>query len=70
MFKKYFFNTSWLMTDKVLRLFVGLFFRVYVARYPGPDKFGILQFAMCLVALFGVFAKLELDESLVSNTDQ
>jgi O-antigen/teichoic acid export membrane protein len=69
-FKKYFFNTGWLMADKVLRLFVGLFVGVYVARYLGPEKFGILSFAMSFVALFGAFAKLGLDGIVVRNAVQ
>ncbi len=69
-FKKYFFNTGWLMADKVLRLFVGLFVGVYVARYLGPEKFGTLQFAMSFVALFGAFAKLGLDGIVVRNAVQ
>ncbi|MDZ7760072.1 MAG: flippase [Desulfovermiculus sp.] len=69
-FKKYFFNTGWLMADKVLRLVVGLFVGVYVARYLGPDKFGILSFAMSFVALFGAFAKLGLNNIVVRNAVQ
>jgi O-antigen/teichoic acid export membrane protein len=69
-FKKYFFNTGWLMADKVLRLFVGLFVGVYVARYLGPEQFGLLNFAMSFVALFGAFAKLGLDGIVVRNAVQ
>jgi len=58
------------MADKVLRLFVGLFVGVYVARYLGPEKFGTLQFAMSFVALFGAFAKLGLDGIVVRNAVQ
>jgi O-antigen/teichoic acid export membrane protein len=66
-FRKYFFNTGWLMADKVLRLFVGLFVGVYVARYLGPERFGVLNFAMSFVALFGAFATLGLDGIVVRN---
>jgi O-antigen/teichoic acid export membrane protein len=69
-FRKYFFNTGWLMADKVLRLFVGLFVGVYVARYLGPERFGVLNFAMSFVALFGAFAKLGLDGIVVRNAVQ
>jgi O-antigen/teichoic acid export membrane protein len=69
-FKKYFFNTGWLMADKVLRLIVGLFVGVYVARYLGPEQFGILSFAMSFVALFGAFAGLGLDGIVVRNAVQ
>lgn len=66
-FKRYFFNTGWLMADKVLRLGMGLFVGVYVARYLGPEKFGLLNFAMSFVALFGAFASLGLSEIVIRN---
>ncbi len=66
-FKKYFFNTGWLMLDKVLRMFLGLFVGVWVARYLGPENFGILNFAMSFVGLFGAFGKLGLDGIIVRN---
>ncbi len=64
-FRRYFANTSWLMAEKILRLTVGLFVGVYVARYLGPERFGILSYAMSVVALFSVFSTLGLDGILV-----
>lgn len=58
------------MGDKFLRLIVGLFVGVYVARYLRPEKFGILNFAMSFVTLFGAFAKLGLDGIVVRNAVQ
>lgn len=51
-------NTSWLFVDKILRMGVGVFVGIWVARYLGPEMFGLLNFAMALVALFGVIASL------------
>jgi len=69
-FKKYFFNTGWLMADKVLRLFVGLLVGVWVARYLGPERFGILNYSISFVALFSAFAKLGLDQIVIRNIVQ
>ena len=69
-FRKYFFNTGWLMADKVLRLVMGLLVGVYVARYLGPEYFGILSFAMSFVALFGAVGRLGLDGIVVRNAVQ
>ena len=69
-FHKYFFNTGWLMAEKVLRLFVGLFVGVYVARYLGPERFGLLSYAMSFVGLFTAFATLGLDSIVVRNLVQ
>ena len=64
-FMKYFKNTSWLFAEKILRMVVGLLVGVWVARYLGPDKFGLLSFAHSFVGLFTIFATLGLDEIVV-----
>ena len=64
-FMKYFKNTSWLFAEKILRMVVGLFLGVWVARYLGPEKFGLLSFAQSFVGLFTIFATLGLDEIVV-----
>ncbi|WP_457598931.1 flippase [Hydrogenimonas sp.] len=60
-FMKYFKNTSWLFVEKILRMGVGLFVGVWVARYLGPDQYGLLSYAQSFVGLFAVFATLGLD---------
>ena len=57
-FIKYGKNTSWLFAEKVLRMTVGLFVGVWVARYLGPDRFGLLSYAQSFVALFAAVAPL------------
>jgi O-antigen/teichoic acid export membrane protein len=69
-FRKYFFNTGWLMADKVVSLFAGLFVGVYVARYLGPERFGLLSYAVSFVGLFTAFATLGLDSIVVRNLVQ
>ncbi len=54
-------NTGWLFADKVLRMGVGLFVGVWVARYLGPGQFGLLSYATAFVALFAAVASLGLD---------
>ena len=39
-------NTGWLMFEKILRMAVGLFVNVWIARYLGPDEFGLLSYAL------------------------
>ena len=58
---KYFKNTSWLFGEKILRMVIGLFVGVWVARYLGPDQFGLLSYAGAFVGLFTAFATLGLD---------
>jgi O-antigen/teichoic acid export membrane protein len=64
-FQRYFFNTAWILAEKIIRMVVGLFVAVYVARYLGPDRFGLLSFAVSFVGLFVVFSTLGMDEILM-----
>lgn len=54
-------NMSWLMVDRVVRMGMGLFVGVWVARYLGPVQFGGLNFAVAFVGLFGTMTSLGLD---------
>lgn len=54
-------NSGWLLADKALRMGVGLFVGVWLARYLGPEQYGLWNFAVVFAALFGVFAELGLD---------
>jgi O-antigen/teichoic acid export membrane protein len=62
---KYFRNTSWLFGEKILRMVVGLFVGIWVARYLGPEQFGLLSYAQSFVALFTAIATLGLDGIVV-----
>jgi len=64
-FMRYFQNTSWLMGEKVLRMGVGLFVGIWVARYLGPEQFGLLSYAQSFVFLFTAIATLGLDGIVV-----
>ena len=48
-FRKYFANTSWLLGERVLRMVVSLLVGIYVARYLGPERFGLLSYALSFV---------------------
>ncbi|MBE9818283.1 flippase [Campylobacter concisus] len=62
---KYFKNTSWLFFEKILRMFVGLFVGIWVARYLGPERFGLFSYAQSFVGLFVAIATLGLDGIVV-----
>lgn len=64
-FMKYFKNTSWLFAEKILRMIVGLFVGIWVARYLGPEQFGLFSFAQSFVGLFTAIATLGLDGIVV-----
>lgn len=58
-------NTGWLFADKLVRMGVGLFVNIWVARYLGPDRFGLLNYAIAYIALFTAIATLGLDGVVV-----
>jgi O-antigen/teichoic acid export membrane protein len=53
-------NIGWLFFDKILRVGLGLFVGVWIARYLGPEQFGLLSFATAFVGLFSAMAALGL----------
>ena len=64
-FMKYFRNASWLFGEKILRIVVGLFVGIWVARYLGPEQFGLFSYAQSFVGLFTAIATLGLDGIVV-----
>lgn len=60
-------NIGWLFFDKILRMGVGLLVGVWVARYLGPEQFGLLNFALAFTGLFGAIAVLGLPGIVVRD---
>ena len=69
-FRKYFANTSWLLGERILRMVISLFVGIYVARYLGPERFGLLSYALSFVWLFSSLASFGLDDILVRELVQ
>lgn len=60
-------NISWLFFDKIIRIFGGLAVGIWVARYLGPERFGILNYGMAFVAMFSFLPNLGLDQIVVRD---
>lgn len=60
-------NIGWLFFDKILRMGVGLIVGVWVARYLGPEQFGLFNFASAFVGMFGAIAGLGLQGVVVRD---
>lgn len=58
-------NTGWLFGDHAVRMGVGLIVSVWLARYLGPEQFGLFSYAIAFVALFGAIAGLGLNNIVV-----
>lgn len=64
-FLRYFKNTSWLIAEQFLRIIAGLLVGIWVARYLGPQQFGLFSYALAFTAIFAGIAKLGLDGIIV-----
>lgn len=60
-------NSIWLFLDKILRMGVALVLGVWIARYLGPDKYGLLNYAIAFASLFGAVATLGLDGIVIRD---
>jgi len=60
-------NTGWLFADWTLRMGVGLIVGVWMARYLGPEQFGLLSYAGAFVSMFGAIATLGLNNIVVRD---
>ncbi len=60
-------NFAWLVADKILRLMIGLLVSAWVARYLGPEKYGVLAYALTFIAIFQAIALLGLDNLVVRD---
>lgn len=60
-------NISWLAFDKILRLGTGLFLGIFIARFLGPEGYGLLNYAIAFSALAGSFVSLGLDSIVIKE---
>lgn len=61
-------NFGWLFADKVTRLVVALVVSAWVARYLGPQRYGVLAYAVAFVSMFQALALLGLDNLVVRDS--
>lgn len=58
-------NIGWLFFDKFFRMGISLIVGIWVARYLGPENYGILSYAQALIALLSPLAILGLANIVV-----
>jgi O-antigen/teichoic acid export membrane protein len=54
-------NVYWAVLGKVVNIICGLLVGVLVARYLGPDQFGLMNYVISYVTLFSILAAFGLD---------
>lgn len=60
-------NLNRLFADRILRLVGGLVVGVWIERYLGPEQFGMLNYALAFVLLFGAIAKWGIDQVVIRD---
>lgn len=65
--RRYAANTVWMFAEQMLRMITALFVGIWVARYLGPEQFGLFTYAVACVSLFGAIAGLGLNSIVVRD---
>ena len=60
-------NINWLTFENILRSILGVLVFAWVARYLGPEDFGLMNYAVAFVALFSTLSTLGLDNIVIRN---
>lgn len=58
-------NVVWLSADKLIRLVVGVVVGAWVARYLGPEEYGLLSYALIFCSFFATISTLGFDGIIV-----
>lgn len=64
---RYFKNTSWMLIENILRILGGLVVGIWIAKYLGPEEFGIYSYALSFIAITSSITKLGLDSIIVKE---
>lgn len=63
-FFRYFGNTVWLFTEQILKSVIGLVIGVWIARYLGPEDYGIYSYLIVIFGILNGVARLGTDSIL------
>lgn len=64
---RYVKNSAWMLAEYGLKVISAIFVTIYVARYLGPEQFGILSYALAIVAIFMAISRLGMESILVRD---
>lgn len=60
-------NVNWLTFENIFKSIIGMFVYGAVAKYLGPEKFGVLNYSLTFVSLFAFFSALGMDDIVIRN---
>lgn len=64
-FSRYVKNTSWILGERLIGMVIGFGVAIVVARYFGPELFGVWSYALSLMGLFAVAGHMGLSGLVV-----
>jgi len=67
---RYVRNSAWMLVEYVLKIVSAIFVGIYVARYLGPEKFGVLSYALAIASIFMAIGRLGMESVLVRDLAQ
>ncbi|EET2948936.1 O41 family O-antigen flippase [Escherichia coli O41:H45] len=60
-------NSGWLLMERCTRLTLGLLVSTWIARYLGPDQYGVLSYVIAFIAFFQAILPLGMDGIIVRD---
>jgi O-antigen/teichoic acid export membrane protein len=60
-------NLAWILGDNIVRTSVRIVLGVWIARYLGPEQFGVLSYVIALISIFSTLATLQLHAVVVQD---
>lgn len=61
------FSFLWLASEKIIRIFTGVFVGLWLARYLGPEQYGVYMYALAWVGLFNALAWFGAGDNVIRN---
>ncbi len=58
-------NSSWMIIDQIIRLISSLVVGIWIARYLGPNDFGLYSYVLVFSSFFAILSKLGLDSNVI-----
>lgn len=59
-------NLSWLLFDKLFRASLNILLSILLARYLGPENFGVLNYLIAFIFLFNAVSSLGMNPVLTN----
>lgn len=66
-FKRYFTNTGWMFGGQMFSLLASFFVGVWIARYLGPNNYGLVNYASAFVGIFGFTSGLGVEGVIIRD---